>query len=70
MNGVIHVGKIADVVFNAGQRLGIFQQTLHFSLGAAVSKFQSVQHGIVLLGKSLLGVGDPLHVGAELIGIV
>ena len=70
MNGVIYVGKIADVVLNTGQRLGVFQQALHFSLSAAISKFQIVQHGIVLLGEPLIGVGDPLHVGAKFIGIV
>ena len=59
-----------DIVFNAGNRLCIGKQTLHFRLSAAVAEFQVVQHRVVLLGKTLVGVLDESDVRTHLIGII
>ena len=54
----------------AGKFLCIGQQPLHLCLRAAVAELEVVQHGIVLLGKALIGVLDGGHVSAHLVGVV
>ena len=55
---------------HAGEFLGILQQTLHLGLRAAIAQLEVVQHGVILLGKPLIGVLDVLHGGAHLVGVV
>ena len=50
--------------------VSICQQPFHFLLGTAVAQLQVIQHGVVLLGKSLVCILDRLHVAAHFIGIV
>ena len=61
---------IGIIALSGIQCVGVIDQTLHLLLGAAIAQFQVVQHGIVLLGKPLIGVLDGLHVRAHLVGVV
>ena len=70
MNSTVHIGQIAQIVVHAGKFFGIIQQTLHFSLRTTIAQLEVVQHGIVLLGKSLIGILDILHIRAHLVGVV
>ena len=70
MDGAVHVGQIAQIVVHAGKFFGIIQQTLHFSLRTTIAQLEVVQHGIVLLGKALIGVLDILHIRTHLVGVV
>ena len=70
VDGAVHVGQVTQVVLDAGDLLSILQQALHFSLRAAVAQLQVVQHGVVLLGKALIGVLDILHGAAHFVGVV
>ena len=54
VNGVYHIGIGFEVIVDAGDRLGIGQQPLHFGFRAAIAELQVVQHRIVLLGKALI----------------
>ena len=49
---------------------GFSNKPLHLALGATIAQLQVVQHGVVGLGKALIGVLDALHVRAHFIGIV
>ena len=55
---------------HARDLLGVLQQALHLGLRAAVAQLEVVQHGVILLGKPLIGVLDVLHGGAHLVGVV
>ena len=55
---------------HAADLFSVLQQALHFGLRAAVAQLEVVQHGVVLLGKALVGVLDILHICAHLVGIV
>ena len=70
MDGRNHIGIGTDIILNTGNRLCIGKQTFHFSLGAAVTEFQVVQHCIVLLGKSLVCVLDESDIRTHLIGVI
>ena len=70
MDGGVHIGQVVQVVLDAGDLLCVRQQSLHLGFGATVTKFEVVQHRIVLFGKALIGVLDILHVGAHLVGVV
>ena len=70
MDGAVHVGQIAQIIMDAGDLLRVGQQTLHLGLRAAIAQLEVVQHGIVLLGKSLIGILDILHIRAHLVGVV
>ena len=70
MDGVVHIRKVVDVVLNTGQGLGILQEAFHLRFGTAIAQLQVIQHGVVLFGETLVSIGDPLHVGAELIGVI
>ena len=70
MDGAVHVGQIAQIIMDAGDLLGVGQQTLHLGLRAAIAQLEVVQHGIVLLGKALIGILDILHIRAHLVGVV
>ena len=70
MNSTVHIGQIAQIVVHAGKFFGIIQQTLHLGLRAAIAQLEVVQHGIVLLGKALIGILDILHIRAHLVGVV
>ena len=70
MNSTVHIGQIAQIVVHAGKFFGIIQQTLHFSLRTTIAQLEVVQHGIVLLGKALIGILDILHIRTHLVGVV
>ena len=55
MNRLDHIRIGVDVVLDARDRLRVLEQALHLGLGAAVAQLQVVQHGVVLLGKPLIG---------------
>ena len=55
---------------HARDLLGVLQQALHLGLRAAVAQLEVVQHGVILLGKALIGVLDILHIRAHLVGVV
>ena len=70
MDSFDHIRIGVDVVFNAGDGLRIGKQTLHFRFRAAVTEFEVIEHGVVLLGKALIGVLYGRHIGTHLIGVV
>ena len=55
---------------DAGDRLGIGQQPLHFGFRAAIAELQVVQHRVVLLGKALIRRLDHGHIRTHLVGVV
>ena len=61
---------ICELALCGIQSVCIVDQALHFLFCAAVAKLQVVQHGIVLLGKSLIGVLNRGHVRAHFVGVV
>ena len=70
MNRLDHIRIGVDVVLDARDRLRVLEQALHLGLGAAVAQLQVVQHGVILLGKPLIGRLDRGHVGTHLVGVV
>ena len=70
MDGFDHIRIRIDVVFDPGDSLRIGKKTLHFLFGAAVAEFEVIEHGVVLLGKALVGVLYGRHVGTHLVGVV
>ena len=54
----------------AAERFCVCQQAFHFCFCAAVSEFEVVKHGIVLLGEPLIGILDGRHIRAHFVGIV
>ena len=55
---------------HAGEFFCIGQQPLHLGLCAAVAELEVVQHGVILLGKALVGVLDGCQIRAHLVGVV
>ena len=55
---------------DAGDRLRIGKQPLHFRFRAAVAELQVVQHRVVLLGKALICRLDHGHIRAHFVGVV
>ena len=70
MDGTVHVGQIAQIIMDAGDLLRVGQQTLHLGLRAAIAQLEVIEHGVVLLGKALIGILDILHIRAHLVGVV
>ena len=70
VDSVYHIGIGFEVIVNAGDRLGIGQQPLHFGFRSAVTELQVVQHRVVLLGKSLIRRLDHRHIRAHFVGVV
>ena len=70
MDRVYHIGIGFEVVVDAGDRLGIGQQPLHFGFCTAVAELQVVQHRVVLLGKALIRRLDHGHIRAHFVGVV
>ena len=70
MDGIYHIGIGFEVIVDAGDRLRISQQPLHFGFRAAVAELQVVQHRIVLLGKALICRLDHGHIRTHLVGVV
>ena len=70
MDGIYHIGIGFEVIVDAGDRLRISQQPLHFGFRAAVAELQVVQHRVVLLGKALICRLDHGHIRTHLVGIV
>ena len=52
------------------QYSGFIDQPGHLGLGAAVPQLQVIQHGVVVLGKTLVGVLDGTDAGAHFVGVV
>ena len=70
MDGFHHIRIRGDVVLDTGYFLRIGKQSLHFLLRAAVAQFEVVEHRVVLLGKTLIGILNGGHIRAHLIGVV
>ena len=70
MDGLGHISKRVDVKRGSSELAGVCQQSLHLGLCAAVAELQVVQHIVVLLGKTLIGVLDGPKVGAHLVRVV
>ena len=70
MDCLYDVGIAFKVVLDAGNLLCIGKQPLHFRFRAAVAELQVVEHRVILLCKSLIGVLDALHRAAHLVCIV
>ena len=70
MDGFHHIRIGGDVVLDTGYLLRIGKQTFHFLLCAAVAQLEVVEHGVVLLGKALVGVLDGGHIRAHLVGVI
>ena len=70
MDGFHHIRIRGDVVLDAGYLLRIGEQPLHFLLCAAVAQLEVIEHRIVLLGKTLVGILNGGHIRAHLVGVV
>ena len=70
MNGVVDVGQVAHVILGAGDLLGIGKKPRHLFFCAAIPQLEVVEHGVVLLGKSLVGILDRIHAGAHLVCVI
>ena len=70
MDGIYHIGIGFEVIVDAGDRLGISKQPLHFRFRAAIAELQVVQHRVVLLGKALIRRLDHGHIRTHFVGIV
>ena len=70
MNGFHHICVGGDVILDAGYLLRIGEQSLHFLLCAAVAQLEVVEHRVVLLGKTLIGILNGGHIRTHLIGVV
>ena len=70
VNGFHNICIGRYVVFNAGYLLRIGKQSFHFLLRAAVAQLEVVEHGVVLLGKALVGILNGGHIRAHLVGVI
>ena len=70
MDGFHNIRIGGDVVLDTGYLLRIGKQSLHFLLCAAVAELEVVEHGVVLLGETLVCVLDGGHIRTHLIGII
>ena len=70
MNGFHHIRIRGDVVLDTGYFLRIGKQSLHFLLRAAVAQLEVVEHRVVLLGKTLVGILNGGHIRAHLVGVI
>ena len=70
MDGFHHICVGGDVVLDTGYLLRIGEQSLHFLLRAAVAQFEVVEHRVVLLGKTLIGILNGGHIRAHLVGVI
>ena len=70
MDGFHHICVRGDVVLDTGYLLRIGKQSLHFLLRAAVAQLEVVEHRVVLLGKTLIGILNGGNIRAHLIGVV
>ena len=58
------------IILDTGDRLRISKQPLHLRFRTAIAELQVIEHRVVLLCESLIGVLDALHAGAHLVRIV
>ena len=70
MDGFHHIRIRGDVVLDAGYLLRIGEQPLHFLLCAAVAQLEVIEHRIVLLGETLVGILNGGHIRAHLVGVI
>ena len=70
MDGFHHICVGGNVVLDTGYLLRIGKQALHFLLCAAVAQLEVVEHRVVLLGKTLIGILNGGHIRAHLIGVI
>ena len=70
VNGFHHIRIRGDVILDAGYLLRIGKQSLHFLLCAAVAQLEVVEHRVVLLGKTLIGILNGGHIRAHLVGVI
>ena len=70
MDGFNHIRIRGDVVLDAGYLLRIGEQPLHFLLCAAVAQLEVIEHRIVLLGETLVGILNGGHIRAHLVGVI
>ncbi len=70
MNGFIDIRQIVDVVLHTRQLLGIRQESFHLLLRTPIPEFEVIEHGIVLLRKTLVCILQILHIGSHLVGVV
>ena len=70
MDGFHHIRIGGDVVLDTGYLLRIGKQSLHFLLCATVAQLEVVEHRIVLLGETLIGILNGGHIRTHLIGVV
>ena len=70
MDGFHHICVGGYVVLDAGYLLRIGEQSLHFLLCAAVAQLEVIEHRIVLLGETLVGILNGGHIRAHFIGVI
>ena len=70
MNGFHHICIGGNVVLDTGYFLRIGKQSLHFLLCAAVAQLEVVEHRVVLLGETLVGILNGGHIRAHLVGVI
>ena len=70
MDGFHHICVGGDVVLDTGYFLRIGEQSLHFLLCAAIAQLEVVEHRVVLLGKTLVGILNGGHIRAHLVGVI
>ena len=70
MDGFHNICIGGYVVLDAGYLLRIGEQSLHFLLRAAVAQLEVVEHRVVLLGKTLVGILNGGHIRAHLVGVI
>ena len=70
MDGFHHICVGRDIVLDAGYLLRIGKQAFHFLLCTAVAQLEIVEHRVVLLGKTLIGILNGGHIRAHLVGVI
>ena len=65
---IIHV--LCSHLHDLSQHTGIINQTGHLSLRTAISKFQVIQHCVILLCKTLICVLYRTYVSTHLVSII
>ena len=58
MNSGVDISKVVHVVFDAGQLRSIRKQSLHLGFCAAIPQLEVIEHGVVALGETGIGILD------------
>ena len=60
----------AELVHFVGHSGRVFDEPLHFGLGATITELEVVEHGVVLLCEALICILDVCDVGSHLVCVV